>query len=167
MGMYTGLRFKAVIKHEFSQMIKTMMEECLDWLELYEIYPQYSFLKEFGEYSRSSFIPYGMLSYMPDEWETDEKDWKLRKPTDGFDKNYNELLRLWSFQCSLKNYNSNIEQFFKIIVPQIVETSLHIEYYYEEWARSTFFELKNGEVIQSDREGTLYGYEEEYDGWGY
>lgn len=161
MGMYTGLRFKGVVKHEFSQMIKKMNGESLDWMDLYELYPQYSFLKEFGEYSRSSSIPYGALAYMPDSWEVNPDDWRCTLATDGFDRGYNELLKLWSFQCSLKNYDRTIQKFFKIIVPQIIETSLHIEYFYEESVRSTFYELKDGEVVESDREGIKYGYEDE------
>lgn len=167
MGMYTGLRFKAVVKPEFTQMIERMMEERLDWDDLFVLYPQHLFLKEFSKFSRSSFIPYGSLAYMPDSWETDEKDWKLRNPTDGFDKKYDKLLRVWSFQCSLKNYESEIQAFFELIVPNIIETLLHVEYYYEEWSRSKFYELIDGKVIESDREGILYGYEEEPFRWGY
>jgi hypothetical protein len=167
MGMYTGLRFKAVVKPEFIQMIEKMMEERLDWEELFNLYPQRQFLKEFSKYPRSRFIPYGSLSYMPRSWETNESDWKLRTPTDGFETEYNKLLRVWSFQCSLKNYESEIEAFLNLIVPNIIETSLHIEYYYEEWARSKFYEIVDGKVKESDREGILYGYEEEdIRGWG-
>lgn len=85
---------------------------------------------------------------MPTSWEEDSSD--------GFDRRFDQDSRLWSFQCSLKNYNREIEKFFQIIVPEIVEKSVHIEYYYEEMARSVFYELKDGKVVKSDKEGTFY-----------
>lgn len=43
MGMYTGLRFKAVIKPEFREVVKTMMSEWHRWDELFQLYPQHVF----------------------------------------------------------------------------------------------------------------------------
>ncbi len=172
MGMYTGLRFKGIIKLEFSEVIKTMIEESLDWLQLYKLYPQYSFLKEFGNRWRADFIPRGALAYMPDSWEVIPKNpdgswnFSMATATDGFERDYDEDTRLWSFQCSLKNYEDDIEEFLFNIVPIIVEKSIHMEYFYEESARSTFYELKDGKVVESKQKGILYGYEDdEHDGF--
>lgn len=93
---------------------------------------------------------------MPDEWETDDKDWKARTPTDGFDTKFDEDAAIWSFQCSLKNYEGEIESFFEIVVPEIVDSVIHMEYYYEEWSRSTFYELFDDKVVESGREGIQY-----------
>lgn len=165
MGMYTGIRFKGIIKEEYTEVIETMMGEGLNWEELYVRYPQYEFLNEFGKISRSHFIPYGSLAYMPETWESGEYPNEI--PTDGFDTKFDNNARVWSFQCSLKNYEDEIGLFFKIVLPVITEEIIHLEYYYEEWNRSRFYELKNGEIVESDREGILYGYEEEDYYWGY
>ncbi|MGG4336861.1 hypothetical protein ABEW13_04335 [Bacillus subtilis] len=148
MGMYTGLRFKGIIKKEFAELIRKLMYEGLTWFDLSACYPQYDFLHTFSEIPRADFIPCGVLSYMPTSWEEDSSD--------GFDRRFDQDSRLWSFQCSLKNYNEEIEKFFQIIVPEIVEKSIHIEYYYEEMTRSIFYELKDGKVVESDREGIFY-----------
>lgn len=155
MGMYTGIRCKIIINEEFAPVINTMMTEGLDWNDLSVEYPQYDFLNEFGDGYRASFIPYGVLSYMPDEWDTDD-----------FERRFDPQTRLWSFRCSLKNYESDIERFFKVVLPKITERVVHLEYYYEEWTRSVFYELVNGEIIRSEREGILYGLEDEPDNWG-
>lgn len=167
MGMYTGIRCKIIINEEFSPVIKTMMESDLRWDDLYEEFPQYEFLKQFGEGYRASFIPYGVLSYMPDEWETQPRkkdgsyDFDNFRATDDFERKFDPELRLWSFQCSLKNYDSDIQRFFEIVLPMITEKVIHLEYYYEEWTRSIFYELVDGEIVRSEKEGILYGYEEE------
>ena len=84
MGMYTGLRCKVVVKPEFREMINYMMENRLDWAEIHEEYP-YAFIEKFSKGFRADFIPYGSLSYMPDEWEIvprnekGERDWAKQR----------------------------------------------------------------------------------------
>ncbi|MEH7116158.1 hypothetical protein V7128_01865 [Neobacillus vireti] len=166
MGMYTGIRFKGIIKEEFAPVINIMMEERLYWDDLYNLFPQYDFLGQFSEVDRSTFIPYGSLSYMPDEWENIPRtengsyDYANATDTDGFERKFDTETRQWSFQCSLKNYESTIQRFFEIVLPEITEKILHLEYYYEESIRSTFYDLVDGKVVKSDREGIKYQLDE-------
>lgn len=160
MGMYTGLRCKVIIKPEFRPLIKKMMDERLDWED---IAGDYSFIKEFSTGFRADFIPYGGLSYMPDEWETNPNDWKNSEATDGFERQFDGNTGYWAFQCSLKNYENDIERFFELILENIAEKVIHLEYYYEEWTRSVFYELVDGKITRSEREGIKYGYEDDHD----
>ena len=167
MGMYTGLRFKGVVKEEFRKGFAC----CAlygDW-DLSEN-PK---LRQFGEdVGRSGFIPCGSLAYMPDEWEKDyvdengnkhpeyeqdigrpiEEVYFLRQtPTDGFDRTWNEETGYWTFQCSLKNYESEIEAFFELL-PYFIESVEHCEYFYEEDEWSYRYELIDGKMVMtSDR----------------
>jgi len=152
MGMYTGLRCKVIIKPEY----------IVEFVRLHskEVYYDWStsnidFLKEYYEYPRADWVPNGCLSYMPVEWEDSEK-----KATDGFDTKFESETGLWSFQCSLKNYDDTIEYFFEHVLSKVTQEVIHLEYYYEEWTRSKFYELINGKIVESDKEGIKYGYEE-------
>lgn len=156
MGMYTGLRFKGILKEEFVPIIKTMMDEHLEWSDLHERYPQYDFLKEFGEYDRADFVPYGGLSYMPNCWERQLENSSIEVATDGFDRKLDEETKLWSFQCSLKNYGLTIEKFIELVVPNILDESVHIEKFYEEWERSMFYEYNNGTLTFLEGQGIDY-----------
>ena len=115
---------------------------------------------------RSSFIPRGSLAYMPDSWES-EPDMSLepyltewydsRKPTDGFKRSYDEKTGYWTFQCSLKNYEYEIESFFEIL-PHFIENIEHLEYFYEEWDFSTQYDLVDGEIKLINKEFKDYRY---------
>lgn len=162
MGMYTGIRCKVIIKPEYRDEFEFLNSPDIqyEWEE-----SNLDFLKEYGKYSRATFIPRGSLSYMPDSWEIVPKkengdyDWFRAEATDGFDRSFDKETGLWSFQCSLKNYDNTIEHFFENILPEITEEIIHLEYYYEEWARSKFYELLDGKIVKSSKEGILYGYE--------
>jgi hypothetical protein len=74
MGMYTGLRFKGTVKENFREEFENIAltgewENAID-----------EKIKNFSNVSRASFIPCGVLNYMPSSWE-DEND----NATDGFD----------------------------------------------------------------------------------
>lgn len=162
MGMYTGLRVKAIVKDEFRQMIRNI-NEGEDWGDYVKQFP---FLTSYSEQSRAEFIPRGSLAYMPDRWEKGE--FSNYTDTDGFKRNIDMNNGRWTFQCSLKNYGQEIQQFFKEVFPRIVESAEHIEYYYEESSRSTFYELTNGEIVESSREGIQYAPDDEPAGyWEY
>lgn len=150
MGMYTGLRCKIKVNEKFAPIINEMMEEGLEWLELHGYHPEHEFLKEFGTGFRPDFIPYGSISYMPDEWEESTE----------FNRNFDLDTRIWTFQCSLKNYEKDIQRFFEIVLPRITEEVFHLEYFYEEAIYSTFYDLVDGKIVQSEREGIKYGYDE-------
>ena len=64
MGMYTGLRFKGIVKEEFRNEFENIALRG-DWEE-----SENEVFKEFGNVSRAGFIPCGALAYMPDEWHT-------------------------------------------------------------------------------------------------
>lgn len=166
MGMYTGIRFKGFVKPEFRETMKEIaMEGNWDESEVKEF-------AKFGLLMRSSFIPCGGLSYMPDEWETDyinEKgereisfgSYYKQADTDGFERTYNEETGYWAFQCSLKNYESEIETFFNLI-PFFIEKIEHLEYFYEEWDWSTRYDLVNGNVVEINDKFVQYNDRGEY-----
>lgn len=144
MGMYTGLRFKGIVKEEFRNEFENIALSG-DWEE-----SENKVFKEFGNVSRASFIPCGALAYMPDEWETAPyNEYGDGVPTDGFDRTYDKETGRWTFQCSLKNYNNTIEEFFNI-VPYFIEEIEHAEVFYEEWRYSIKIELIDGKIVEAD-----------------
>lgn len=151
MGMYTGVRFKGYVKPEFRKGFETIA------LSGYWEDHSDQTLSGFGKIGRSSFIPCGSLAYMPDCWESYDNNHKKyssewfesAKGTDGFERSYDEDTGYWTFQCSLKNYESEIEEWFKI-VPYFIEKIEHLEYFYEEWTHSSKYELTNGDIICAD-----------------
>lgn len=156
MGMYTGLRFKGTVKKEFRSEFENIALNG-DWEE-----SDNEVFKGFGGVSRARFIPCGALSYMPDEWETAPYDkYHNGTPTDGFDRTYDKESGRWTFQCSLKNYDNTIGEFFGI-VPYFIEEVEHAEVYYEEWRYSERYELINGEMLKTDDEFVDY---DKYSEW--
>lgn len=153
MGMYTGLRFKGIVKKEFRDEFENIAL-LGEWEN-----SNNNVLKRFGNVSRASFIPCGALAYMPDCWEkAPYNKYGDGVPTDGFDRTYDKATGRWTFQCSLKNYEDTIEEFLKI-VPYFIETVEHVEVYYEEWSHSTKYELVNGAMIETDNKFIEYGYD--------
>ena len=150
MGMYTGIRFKGYVKPEFR---KEMSVIALSGYWNESNVPEF---EKFGEIGRSSFIPCGALAYMPDEWEAEPYNkYGDGTPTDGFERTYNEETGYWTFQCSLKNYQSEIESFFDLI-PFFIEKIEHLEYFYEEWDWSSRYDLYNGMVFKIDSKFIKY-----------
>ena len=139
MGMYTGLRFKGVVKEEFRAKFEDIALEG-SW----EDSDDEKFI-EFSKDFRSSFIPCGMLAYMP--WDEDDKE---------FTRTYDAKTGRWTFQCSLKNYNDTIEAFLDM-VPYFIESVEFCEVLYEEWAWSTKYELIGSVMIETENKFTCYG----------
>jgi hypothetical protein len=137
MGMYTGLRCKVVIKPEYRDEIKRMDELDYEWSE-----SNIDFLKEYSTYSRATFIPCGALSYMPDEWE---------ESTD-FNRNFDFETGVWTFQCSLKNYDNTIEHFLHFILTKLISEIIHLEKYYETSDYGILYELQEGNIFRSNNE---------------
>lgn len=157
MGMYTGFRFKGIIKKEYREDIKKAINDIKGaWGNC-----EHEELKKFDEIDRSFFIPFGGLCYMPNCWEESESE----EATDGFKRYFNETTGLLCFQCSLKNYESTIEYFIKNIVPIVCDKLIHCEKLYEEWDVSNLYELKDGTVKQLDY-GIRYRYEEDWFSYG-
>lgn len=164
MGMYTGLRFKGIIKEEYRDDINTLInnEECYEWGSL-----NHELFKEYDKVSRSSFIPFGGLSYMPDSWEEeigrkDEYGYEITKDTDGFDRKFDINTGLLTFQCSLKDYDSTIEYFLNNILVVICEKAYHIEELYEESSISTMYKIEKGILITLDKGIRYNEYDKDY-----
>ena len=142
--MYTGLRFKGVVKKEFRYNFEKIAMNGA-WEDSND-----EVFKGFSKISRAMFIPCGALSYMPDEWETEPFDeYRNGKPTDGFDRTYNRETGRWTFQCSLKNYDDTIGKFLEI-VPYFIEEVEHAEVFYEECRYSKRYELVDEKIIMTD-----------------
>ena len=131
MGMYTGLRFKGVVKEEFREKFEDIAMEG-SW----EDSDDEKFL-EFSNDYRASFIPCGMLCYMP--WDEDDRE---------FARTYNLETGHWVFQCSMKNYNETIEEFLDM-VPYFIESVEFCEVFYEEWGWSAGYELVDGKMKET------------------
>ena len=141
MGMYTGIRFKGIVKEEFRNEFEDIALDGNWDISNNKIF------RQFGNVSRANFIPCGVLFYMPVEWETVNKN--------GFDRAYDKDTGRWTFQCSLKNYDYTIEHFFKI-VPYFIEKIEHAEVYYEEWSHSVKLELIDGKIIMTNNKFIKY-----------
>lgn len=139
MGMYTGLRFKGVVKKEFRNNFGSIALNG-DWKNS----PYWEF-SNFGNLFRSSFIPCGMLCYMPEEWD---------KPNE-FGIKYNKNTGYWTFQCSLKNYEHEIEKFFDL-VPYFIESVEVAEYFYEEDEWSQLYGLVDGKMVEINNKYIKY-----------
>ena len=144
MGMYTGLRFKGVVKEKFRKDFGPIAWDG-DWGWIRD-----EKFQEFSKDYRASFIPMGGLCYMPDNWDEDEE----------FERTYDEETGQWVFQCSLKNYSQTIEAFLEL-VPIFMESVEHCEVLYEEWAWSAGYELIGNEMVETKERFICY-----YDGQG-
>jgi hypothetical protein len=47
--------------------------------------------------------------------------------------------------------------FFNNVLSEIVEKVITLEYYYEEWLKSVFYDLVDGKIIKSSNGGVKYG----------
>lgn len=148
MGMYTGLRFKGIVKEKFR---KDFEDIALygDWEN-----SNNKVFRRFGNVSRSGLIPCGGLAYMPDKWEIEAFD-------NNFDRTYNKNTGRWTFQCSLKNYDNTIEKFLEI-VPYFIEEVEYTEVFYEEWRYSKRYELIDGKMLMTNDKFIEYN---KYNDW--
>ncbi|USL89334.1 hypothetical protein vBBceHLY2_00058 [Bacillus phage vB_BceH_LY2] len=163
MGMYTGLRMKVYVKEEYREMIGDISNHEKDWDEFIHEFP---FISLFAEYDRSSFIPGGSLCYMPESWCTRDDENLVDVVHDGFETSFSEDTGYWTFACSLKNYESEIEVFLSRVASVIVDSTKeqYIETLYEESRYGVLYKVEeNGAVAQvgSNRytDDELYGEE--------
>lgn len=152
LGDYTGLRVKVTVKEEYRHMIQAINKGA-EWNDFAEQFP---FLSSYAKQDRAEFIPCGSLCYMPFSWETGE--YPSEVATDGFERNIDMETGYWTFQCSLKNYEGEIQHFFNGVLPNIISESEHIEYLYEDWDESTMYDYIDGKIKVRNRErGNSYG----------
>lgn len=150
MGNYTGLRVKVFVKKEYREMIAEINEEA-EWGDFADEFP---FLKEYSKLYRSEFIPRGAIAaYLPDDWQEAITAFRISTypmyiATDGFHREIDMDTGYWTFQCSLKNYENEIEKFFEDVLSKIIDSSEHIEYLYEEWEESLMYEFVDGKIVQ-------------------
>lgn len=128
MGMYTGLRCHIEVKPEFWPVIEEVMKGFLDddlndsdpWDRAATKFPEYRWLRSWSNVDRANFIPFGALAYMP--WDDKDPEWEPEKFENGF----------WKFQCSLKNYQGEIEYFVETILKRITLRVCELYSLYEE-----------------------------------
>lgn len=157
--MYTGIRIKVTVKEKYRSMVRDI-NDGEEWLAFAEQFP---FLRDYAKQSRAEFIPGGALCYMPNDWEIGESP--MQSAADGFDRSFDMATGKWAFQCSLKNYNEEIEQFFREVLPELISEAAHIEYYYEEWDSSHLYAFVDGELKQTT-ESVVYRDDQELPFWG-
>ena len=134
MGNYTGLRVKATLKPESIPLIEELYALTWEsstgrWARLAEAHPDLEFLAEWSRVHRADFIPFGIVDLAA--WRDSENDegWRMRPPENGF----------WQFQCSLKNYEGEIQKFIDLVLQKIVvpgSTEI-ITCYCEDWEDRT------------------------------
>ena len=115
MGDYTGVRFTAVL-NELGVSVATRLghPEYLDWLEVMAALPDLD-AHRWVALDRCNFIPRGVMSYMPDDWQ-----------------NENEVVDgRWHVCCSLKNYKGEIAVFLDEVLPQLIREPCEVEVLFE------------------------------------
>lgn len=124
MGMYTGIRFKAKLNEHGKGIVQKLLDT-----------GSWEGLHEFSKIGRSPFIPFGVLSCMPDSWDKSRED---------ADRTPLSERRVWTVCCSLKNYENEIEYFLEKVLPGLIAETTIVEYLYEEWKNSKFIEVSPG-----------------------
>lgn len=138
MGMYTKLYFSGVIKKELRVIFKDI---ALDgqWANSKD-----EVFSKFGKISRASHIPRGS------PWLC-SRDWHFAKLENEDNRIYDETTGLWKFYCALKDYESTIKNFLKII-PYFTETLISCQTHYEEDFYETEYELIDGKLFKKEKE---------------
>jgi hypothetical protein len=125
MGMYTGVRARVKIKAEHRAAI-TKLHEDGDWTAV--TVPN---VIDWIMHGRCGFIPFGVLAYMPDDFgdpfESSKDEYGPKEGGSMFDGEW------WTFSCSLKNYENEIEFFMENIMCHLVEEVDYCESLYEEY----------------------------------
>ena len=115
MGMYTTVVAEVRLKPEAVPIITQLAEA--GWRGLVGEYP---WLKDWAEYSRADFIPFGGENSLEGD--------------------------IWKFQCELKNYEGTIEYFFENVLPKLAEEVLLLATQYEEEDYPTEWEMQDGKI---------------------
>lgn len=133
MGMYTGFKAQVDVKPLYRPAIHylhNISDEDWDavgnntWRAVWMKFPYDNFLK-WSTFSRSCFIPFGCLAYMP-------KDFSNAENGESYSR-FDEEEGIWQFCCSLKNYNNEIQNFVDLVLKEIVENVDYCYHLYEEY----------------------------------
>lgn len=84
MGDYIGMRMKAKVKKEYSDMVEEVFYGDLDWKDYTG---EFEFLRNFVSTYRASCTPFGSICYMPESWSEWSPDYG-EDIKDGFDCKY-------------------------------------------------------------------------------
>lgn len=134
MGMYTGLRCKVKVKPQWHEAIDQLINKQCYWEDIQVADPfVMKVIDTWTNVGRSSMIPFGGIVYV--DWDENDSDWQ-RSYKDG----------IWIFQCSLKNYEDEIGQFLKYVLPNIISESYIIESRYEEDEEETKYKFVDGAI---------------------
>lgn len=120
MGMYTGLVFEAKIREEYQWILEELFSGH-NWEEI-----NHPLAQKWGAKMRSGHIPFGGSAYL-DDWSAD----KLYEISGTQQSTYEDGILYC--QCSLKNYDQEIEFFLEQILPHLIEEQVTAYYKYEEW----------------------------------
>jgi hypothetical protein len=120
MGMYTDLNARLLLKREFWPVIDMLRDLTTDngWEDVAAAFPQYPFLAEWASVRSCDAIPYSRSSQ---QRRTDDTTW-----------NHTFKDGVWTFQCSLKNCEGEIEYFAQTVLAHIVDQCLELYSRYEE-----------------------------------
>lgn len=123
MGMYTGLQGTIKVNDLYTSYFDLVFieQESFEEINL----PLTEATKVFIEDKYNSSIPFGSLSYMPDEWKF------------GYGKNENG----YYLCCGLKNHNRTIEKFLNFL--NEIKAEYYIEVLYEEDESPTIYTNKS------------------------
>lgn len=123
--MYTGLEVKCTPKLEMVDLLNQLHETGC-WSKIKN--PP-SFVAEWAKIHRAGFIPFGAQCV-----------WK----GDGFSKFTSDC---WHFDCSLKNYEGEIENFLKNVLPYLIESLELCRTQYEAIEEVTHYKLLDGNIV--------------------
>tara|TARA_Y100000310_G_scaffold230562_1_gene233005 strand:- start:1354 stop:1770 length:417 start_codon:yes stop_codon:yes gene_type:complete len=115
MGDYTGVRFTAVLNDLGFRVAGAMgPPRHASWVDLARDIPELA-IPRWASMGRAGFIPRGIMSYMPDDWQ-----------------NENEVVNgRWHVCCSLKNYKGEIAVFLDEVLPQLIREPCEVEVLFE------------------------------------
>jgi hypothetical protein len=138
MGMYTGLRFKATLRPFVADTLAKFYNDrdCPDfWGAVSGVIP---ISNNWMNTHRRDFIPFGAISYLPDDWDEESRSAGLRGTE-------------WHVCCSLKNYEGEIELFLREVLPHLISDMCRVEYRYEEWEESRFDLIMPEDLISEEQ----------------
>lgn len=136
MGNYSIIRFKGFVKPEFCTTFSDIAVNG-NWKDSVD-----TVFKKFGELGRSRLIPTGGDDGMPTSWKDERKT-----ESQGFLLNWDSQSGYWAFQCSLKNYEDEIEHWFDIL-PYFIDSIEHLEYFSEGLDLSKQYDLVDGRIVK-------------------